>query len=237
MALRDAHRAGAWHRRGAETLLGGYRTRMMLALVASLGLVTACFHLPLDQVLRPIGWQVHAQFEKPFVFLEDVEPQDEAQLDGGAIITRFDAQLETPPEDKAEQEVLGEAEEPSALPLTTPPVEKLNVRQAVLEFAEEPPNIEGGLGAYYIHIEYPKEAIAANIQGRLILSFVVEPDGRPSEIEVVRSLHPLCDSSAVRALRQTRFVPGRQNGEAVRVRMRLPVQFRIVDEQQPGEKR
>jgi protein TonB len=104
----------------------------------------------------------------------------------------------------------------------------LEARNAVLEFSEQMPEIEGGVGAYYLNIRYPKAAIEAGVHGRLILSFVVERDGRPSQIEVLQSLHPLCDSSAVRALRQTRFVPGHQNGEPVRVRMRLPVHFKIV---------
>lgn len=109
-----------------------------------------------------------------------------------------------------------------------PDLGRLKARSRVLEFSEEMPQIEGGIGAYYINIRYPKAAIEAGVHGRLILSFVVERDGYPSEIEVLKSLHPLCDSSAVQALRKTRFVPGRQNGQPVRVRMRLPVHFKIV---------
>ena len=63
----------------------------------------------------------------------------------------------------------------------------------------------------------------------VVLAFVVELDGSLSELEVLQSLHPLCDSAAVNALRKTRFIPGRQNGRVVRVRMRLPVRFRLVD--------
>ena len=70
------------------------------------------------------------------------------------------------------------------------------------------------------------EGIDQGIEGRLVLAFVVEPTGRPSDIEVLHSLHPLCDSAAVDALRKTRFIPGKQNGRVVRVRMRLPVRFR-----------
>ena len=229
MAGRERHTIEAWHRREAAALFGAYPTRMMLALVASIALVAMCFHLPLDRALRPIGWQVTTDVEQPLLDVVDLEPRPENQTPGGAPITRFSVAEEAVAEDDAEAP---EADTPEALASAAPPpVERLKVRQAVLDFAEEPPDIVGGLGAYYIHIEYPEEAIAANIQGRLILTFVVEPDGRASEIKVLRSLHPLCDSSAVRALRRTRFVPGRQNGEAVRVRMRLPVKFKLVDAQ------
>ncbi len=106
---------------------------------------------------------------------------------------------------------------------------RLEVKEQVLEFAEKAPTIVGGLGSYYVNIEYPEEAIRDNIQGRLILRFVVSPTGRAHSVEVVQSLHPLCDSAAVRAVRLTTFAPGEQNGEPVSVRMSLPVTFRIVD--------
>ncbi len=61
-----------------------------------------------------------------------------------------------------------------------------------------------------------------------MLRFVVGTDGRARDIVVMQPLHPLCDSAAVRALRQTTFVPGRQDGKRVAVRMQLPVRFRLV---------
>ena len=77
-----------------------------------------------------------------------------------------------------------------------------------LDIAEHMPNIEGGIGAYYINIAYPEEAKILGIQGRLVLHFVVETDGTTSRIRVHKPLHPLCDSAAVQALRRTIFIPG-----------------------------
>jgi len=99
----------------------------------------------------------------------------------------------------------------------------------IVDFAELMPEIRGGLAAYYIHIEYPEEAKMLGIEGRLVLAFVVEPDGSTSDIRIVNSLHPLCDSAAVRALRHTSFIPGQHEGQPRRVRMRLPVRFVLVD--------
>ena len=98
-----------------------------------------------------------------------------------------------------------------------------------LDIAEHMPNIEGGIGAYYINIAYPEEAKILGIQGRLVLHFVVETDGTTSRIRVHKPLHPLCDSAAVQALRRTIFIPGKQNGSPVRVRMSLPVSFQLID--------
>ncbi len=104
----------------------------------------------------------------------------------------------------------------------------------VLDFVEEMPQVRGGLAAYYIHIEYPAEAKLRGIQGRLILGFVVEPDGTTSNVHIMDGLHPLCDSAAVRALRRTTFIPGQHQGKAKRVRMRLPVRFVLIDPDSTG---
>lgn len=202
---------------------GAYRTRFLASLVASLALVTALFRLPWLGGQALVGWGVETPdapwlaFEEPsrtrpggalptVVTLPDEEEpaadDEEAEADSGAFL------LESAPE---------------------PPRERLEALRPILEFSEKPPELVGGLGALYLHIEYPEAAAQAGIQGRLLLEFVVEADGRPTDIRVRQSLHPLCDSAAVRALRQVAFVPGRQRGEAVRVRMRLPVRFRLVD--------
>lgn len=106
---------------------------------------------------------------------------------------------------------------------------KLTAQEAALDYAEQMPDIVGGVGAFYINIIYPEEAARQGIEGRLLLQFTVETDGRPTNIQVLKPLHPLCDSAAVRALRETSFIPGKQNGVRVRVNMRLPVRFQLID--------
>ena len=216
--------------RQAGSVFNAYPMRMMVSLAASLLLIVVAFNLPINVQPDPIGWQLGSDFQDPLVELRDIDT--EKPEDGeGVPVTTFgvnEEEIEVG-EDEAMSEEEPEAEtEPLPTPVAPPPLEKLKVRP-VLDFADQMPNIAGGMGAYYIHIEYPQKAIDKGIEGRLILSFVVEPDGTPNEIEVLRSLHPLCDSSAVQALRKTRFIPGRQSGNVVRVRMRLPVRFRLLD--------
>ncbi len=208
---------------------------MMLSLAASLLVIALCFNLPLDVPPDRIGWQIAPHVHQPMLELIDIKekPPDEG---AGIPITDFGVNEEEI--EVGEDETIAEEEavesEPEALPnpVTAPPLEKLKARP-VLDFAEQMPDIAGGMGAYYIHIEYPEEAIEKGIEGRLVLAFIVEPTGKPTEIEVLRPLHPLCDSAAVDALRKTRFIPGKQNGRVVRVRMRLPVRFRLVDPNAP----
>jgi len=90
------------------------------------------------------------------------------------------------------------------------------------------PRIVGGMQQLYLNVKYPKVAQEQHIQGRVILNFVVHETGRVSDINILRSLHPLCDSAVVRAVRETTFVPAEENGKRVAVRMALPVRFQLL---------
>ncbi len=90
------------------------------------------------------------------------------------------------------------------------------------------PRVLGGMQQLYLNVRYPQEAKENRIQGRVILNFVVHETGRVSDIQVLRSLHPLCDSAVVRAVRKTTFIPAEENGERVAVRMALPVRFQLL---------
>ena len=221
----------SFNRHNPGRLFGSYPVRMMASLAASLLIIALCFHLPIDVPPDRIGWQIAPHVQQPMLELIDIKEKSPEE-GAGVPITDFGVNEEEI--EVGEDEMIADEEEiesePEDLPnpVVAPPLEKLEARP-VLDFAEQMPDIAGGMGAYYIHIDYPEEAIDKGIEGRLVLAFVVEPTGKPSEIEVLRSLHPLCDSAAVDALRKTRFIPGKQNGRVVRVRMRLPVRFRLVD--------
>ena len=205
-------------------LADAYPVRFGGCLVASLLVVGLVFHLPLHEKTERVGWRF-ATDPHPFQFeLMDIRP---AEAPAATVpVTTFGEQARSAAS-LAEHEERFDASL-SEVPVPVPEPTKLEAQHAVLEFSEQQPTILGGLSAYYLNIRYPQAAIDAGVEGRLILSFVVEPDGSATQIEVLKPLHPLCDSSAVQALRHTRFMPGQQNGHAVRVRMRLPVQFKII---------
>jgi TonB family protein len=92
----------------------------------------------------------------------------------------------------------------------------------------EQPDMIGGMGSLYMNIRYPREAIRKGIEGRVMLHFRIDEDGKPTQIEVARSLHPLCDSAAVQGLRAVRFAPAMRDGKRIPVYMKLPVRFQIT---------
>ena len=78
------------------------------------------------------------------------------------------------------------------------------------------------------NISYPQEAYTKEIQGRVVVAFIVETDGSISDAEVVRSVDPQLDKEALRVVNaMPKWTPGLQNGKAVRVKYNLPVTFRL----------
>lgn len=102
----------------------------------------------------------------------------------------------------------------------------------VFDVVEQMPSFPGGNGALmqYLanNIKYPVVAQENGVQGRVIVSFVVEKDGSITDVNVVRSVDPSLDREAQRVVRSMpRWNPGKQNGSAVRVKYNVPVSFRL----------
>ena len=77
-------------------------------------------------------------------------------------------------------------------------------------------------------IKYPTEARKDTIQGRVLVSFIVNKDGSIVKPEVVKSAHPLLDEEALRMVNEMpAWKPGEQNGVPVRVKYTIPVNFRL----------
>jgi TonB family protein len=76
--------------------------------------------------------------------------------------------------------------------------------------------------------EYSEEARKAKYSGAVMLSIVVNTDGRAEDIKVLRSLGMGLDEKAVDAVRKWRFLPGRNKGVPVRVRAQIEVNFRLL---------
>ena len=79
------------------------------------------------------------------------------------------------------------------------------------------------------NLKYPLSAQKEGIQGRVILRFVVSKTGTIENITILRSLEPACDEEAIRLIKSMpRWIPGKQNGNAVPVYYTLPVVFKLI---------
>lgn len=102
----------------------------------------------------------------------------------------------------------------------------------IFQVVEEQPMYPGGMQELMkflqTSIRYPKEAQERGIQGRVVVQFVVNKDGSICDEHVVRSVDPQLDAEALRVVRSMpNWTPGKQRGEAVRVRFTLPVSFKL----------
>ena len=81
------------------------------------------------------------------------------------------------------------------------------------------------------NLHYPPVARENGVQGKVIVSFVVEKDGHLSDIKVLRGIGSGCDEEAVRVLKLApAWKPGRQNGQPVRVQYTIPINFQLAEE-------
>jgi len=94
------------------------------------------------------------------------------------------------------------------------------------------PRYPGGDEArlYYLrqHIRYPEAAMKKEIQGVVIVVFIIEPDGSVTKVSVSKGIGGGCDEEAIRVTREMpRWEPGKRNGRAVRVMLRMPIIFSL----------
>ena len=102
----------------------------------------------------------------------------------------------------------------------------------VYDCVEQIPSFPGGTQKLKEFIEenlrYPKELEESCVQGRVIVRFIVERNGKLSNVKVVKSVHPALDKEAIRIVKlMPRWIPGRQNGITVRVKFYIPIIFRL----------
>ena len=92
------------------------------------------------------------------------------------------------------------------------------------------PEYPGGIKKLFKYlsknIKYPKEAKSRNIQGKVIVSFVINRDGTIDEAEVIESVDKELDAEALRVVnKMPKWNPGKEDGENVRIQYNLPINF------------
>lgn len=105
-------------------------------------------------------------------------------------------------------------------------------KDEVFMVAEQMPEFPGGmkemLKFLQENVKYPENAMKNNVQGRVIVQFVVEKDGTPTEFKVLRSVDPDLDAEALRVMKaMPKWKPGMQKGQVVRVKFTVPVSFKL----------
>ncbi len=136
---------------------------------------------------------------------DEVLEDDELNLDASLDLSEPASESPPPPPEEEEEE-----EEPE-----------------IFVVVEEMPELIGGLASIQEHIVYPDMAKKAGVEGRVIVQFVVDENGDVQNPQVVRGLGAGLDEVALEAVKKAKFEPGMQRGQAVKVKMSLPITFRL----------
>ncbi len=185
------------------------------------------------------------------VKVENLAINDEGSFEQEEVlVTRQDVKLPPPPPPKQQvSDVIEivkndtkieedfnfdvEAQEDEAVDFTDIPVEETEEDDGqIFVSVEQMPEFPGGINALrrYIaeHLQYPVLAQENEIEGTVIVKFVVGKNGAVSNVQVIRGVDPLLDSEAVRVVKSLpRFKPGYNNGHPVRVWYTLPIIFKL----------
>jgi periplasmic protein TonB len=102
----------------------------------------------------------------------------------------------------------------------------------IIVIAETQPAPVGGYEAFYKYIskniKYPDQARRIGVEGKVFVQFVVDKDGSLTNVEVLKGIGSGCDEEAVRVIKSApNWSPGKQRGRPVRVRMSVPIAFKL----------
>ena len=102
----------------------------------------------------------------------------------------------------------------------------------IFTIVEDQPTPEGGMAAFYQYVQknlkYPAQARRMGIEGKVFVQFVVDRDGTLTEVKAVKGIGAGCDEEAESVIRSSpKWKPGKQRGRSVKVRMILPITFKL----------
>jgi TonB family protein len=108
----------------------------------------------------------------------------------------------------------------------------VQAQETVKSQVDEMPVPPGGMGGFteYMmkNLTYPTAAKEAGTQGMVVVSFVVNAEGKVGSLEVLRGIGKGCDEEAVRVISNSgTWTPAKIEGKSVASKMTLPVQFKL----------
>lgn len=208
----------------------------------NIGLVIAislCFIAFEFKVIINEEEKVELPEEEPYVFLNDdvirtsqppkPKPKNLPEPKGDVNIV----EVKELPKQEKQKETIDIEEQIESWDKFEIPEEKVEDNNVYDSFAlEVNPKFNGGMDAFYEYvgnaIEYPSYEQKRNIEGRVVLSFVIEKDGTLSQVEILKGVSEGIDQEAIRVIENApKWEAGRQRGRAVRVKMNIPIYFKL----------
>lgn len=144
--------------------------------------------------------------------------------------------IEVVDEEKIIEDLLPEIDTELTEELQIPDVADVDIPpetpEEIFIVVEQMPTYPGGMRELYSFISkqmnYPSKARKMGVEGRVTISFVIDKDGSIINIKLLRGIGSGCDKEAIRVLsKMTKWNPGKQRGKPVKVRMTIPITFKL----------
>jgi protein TonB len=141
--------------------------------------------------------------------------------------------IESPSDNVLEDVEIGSTEIDLTQQIEAPPPPPREERKIVeediqyFEVVEEMPEPIGGIEAIQRKIVYPEIAKRAGVEGKVYILAYVDENGNVTKTEVLKGIGAGCDEAAEKAIRETKFKPGKQRGKPVRVKVAVPIIFKL----------
>lgn len=113
------------------------------------------------------------------------------------------------------------------LDMPPPPDDEDEQEEEFFVAVEEMPELVGGLEELHKRIQYPDRARRVGIEGRVIVQFIVNENGKVENPRILRSIGGGCDEEAIRVIKESTFKPGKQRGNPVPVQVAQTIFFRL----------
>jgi protein TonB len=220
-------------------------TSMLIGYIVALAVMFAAFEWTTRDYVEtePVVYAAYAQMEEeivpitqPIFTAAPPPPADAPQVAEILDIVENDEEIVEEKIETSEsttEAISGPVAQVSG-PVATGPVvvEEASDEGEIFQVVEQMPEFPGGMQALMAYlsknIKYPSVAQDNGIQGRVLVSFVVNKDGSIVDPEVIKSVDAALDKEAMRVIKaMPKWNPGKQRGKAVRTRFTLPVTFRL----------
>jgi periplasmic protein TonB len=199
-----------------------YHRTFEVSLIVSLAVIVAAFKFSpqaIESELLNEGTQEIIKIEDIVNTVQkpDIPPPPKAPQIIGATI-----------EDVPEDIILVDIEDvkPVKLPNNPPPKSiVIDGEKIIFEVVEEMPAPVGGLKAIQEKVHYTEIAKRIELQGTVYIQAKIDKNGEVVEVKVLKGLGAGLDEEALNAVKSTKFIPGKQRGKAVNVKMVIPIKF------------
>lgn len=135
--------------------------------------------------------------------------------------------IEAPSDEALDDVTIQSTEVDITKEVAPPPPKQEEDEETYFIAVEDLPEPIGGIGAIQSLVVYPEIARRAGVEGTVYVEAFVDESGAVTRTEIKKGIGAGCDEAAASAVMKAKFKPGKQRGKAVKVRMSIPVRFRL----------